>query len=180
MTFVPRSLPSNVQELCNRLKAPPRLVAHLTLVHDVAVEIVDSIQNHFPNLNFDTEAVLFGAATHDLGKILHPHELTGPGTLHENAGATLLEQQGVTPELSRFAKTHGKFSEGDLPIEDLLVSLADHIWKGKRQEELESRIVAKIAERTGSEAWGVFDCLDQLLVKIAADSEERLAWQQRF
>jgi len=47
----------------------------LTLVHDAAVEIVDGLDQQFPTLSFDTDAVLFGAASHDLGKMLHPHEL---------------------------------------------------------------------------------------------------------
>ena len=46
----------------------------------------------WPVLSVDHEAVLYGAATHDIGKVLHPNELDGPGNEHEKDGPALLEQ----------------------------------------------------------------------------------------
>lgn len=177
MTFQTRPIPTRVQQLCEKLEAPARLLAHLTLVHDAAVEIVDGLRQQFPTLNFDTDAVLFGAASHDLGKVLHLHELTGPGNCHEVDGAGLLAANGVSPELARFARTHGAWSRESLPLPDLLVALADCVWKGQRLEALEIQVVSRIAANTGMEEWEVFDKLDGLLDEIARHGEERLAWQ---
>ena len=50
--------------------------------------------------------MLFGAATHDIGKTPHPAELSGPGSAHEEAGRELLLSLGGSPRLARFAATH--------------------------------------------------------------------------
>lgn len=173
-----RPMPTLAQELCELLDAPPRLVAHLTVVHDAASEIIEGLAERFPGLDVDSEAVLFGAATHDLGKVLHPKELTGPGNRHEEDGPRLLEQHGIDPRLARFARTHGAWSQDELPLEDLLVALADCVWKGQRLEPLEEKVVGRIAERTGKEPWEVFEKLDSLLEQVASRGDERLAWQR--
>jgi HD superfamily phosphodiesterase len=85
-------LPPEVFAICRSVHAPPRLVAHLTLVHDVAAKLVKGIHEAFPELEFDGSAVLFGAATHDIGKCLFPEELSGPGSHHESDGAEILDE----------------------------------------------------------------------------------------
>ena len=110
-----RDLPDDARQVLKRLNAPPRLVAHLTLVHDVAADILKSLQAQWPNLSIDKGAVLFGAATHDIGKVLHPAELVGPGSKHERDGPGLLEQVGIPADRCRFARTHGTWKqEADL------------------------------------------------------------------
>ncbi len=101
-----RDLPSDAEHLLTTLNAPPRLLAHLAIVHDAAVEILEAFQARWPDLKIDRESVLFGAATHDVGKVLHPNELTGPGNKHEQDGPGLLQQHKVSLERSRFARTH--------------------------------------------------------------------------
>ncbi|MFI2759056.1 hypothetical protein ACH5A3_09305 [Streptomyces echinatus] len=59
-----RPLPARAVRLLERVAAPPRPVAHLRAVHDVAAQLVDRVPRHCPGLEFDSEAVLFGAATH--------------------------------------------------------------------------------------------------------------------
>ncbi|MEU7778163.1 HD domain-containing protein [Micromonospora parva] len=81
-----RPLPEQVVALLETLHAPPRLAAHLRAVHEVAAQLTDAVAVRFPQLPFDREAVLFGAATHDVGKVRHPEELSGPGPAHEPAG----------------------------------------------------------------------------------------------
>lgn len=179
MSYHPRPLPEEVQRLIAELEPPPRLVAHLTLVHDVAVDLVDGVRERFPNLELNSEEVLFGSGSHDIGKVRHRDELTGPGRKHEVAGPALLEEHGVEPRLSRFTRTHGSWSQEELPLEDLLVALADCVWKGQRLEELERQVIGRIATQTSSEQWEVFSELDRLLEKIAAQGDERLAWQQK-
>src|SRR5690242_20727491 len=110
--------------MLERLNAPPRLVAHLTVVHDAAADLLQALKAHWRNLPLDGDAVLFGAATHDVGKVLHPGELVGPGNEHESAGPPLLEQLGIPPDRSRFARTHGTWNEeADLALEDILVAM---------------------------------------------------------
>lgn len=175
-----RDLPDDAKQLLAKLKAPPRLMAHLALVHDAAAELLDALQCRWPDLRIDREAVLFGSAIHDAGKVLHPGELTGPGNQHEADGPGLLRQYGVSPERSRFARTHGKWQdEPNLTLEDYLVALADYSWKGSRSEALESKVAERIARLLGIETWEAFMGLDEFVVQVASGGEERLAWQCR-
>ena len=72
----------------------------------------------------------------------------------------------------------GKQSK-NLSLEDLLVALADHSWKGSRNEALETTIAGRIAESLGTETWEAFMGLDEIVSKVASRGEERLAWQGR-
>lgn len=170
-------LPSLAQALLEQHSASPRLIAHLTLTHDVAARLVTGIRKRWPHLPLDAEAVRFGAAAHDLGKVTYPEELRQPGNRHEIAGEQLLLAAGIRPELARFCRTHGQWRD-ESPLEDLLVALADKVWKGKRDEPLEQAILAQITRRTGEEPWTVFLALDDLLAQLAAGAEERLSWQR--
>jgi hypothetical protein len=174
-----RPLPDRVVTLLAQVAAPPRLAAHLRAVHDVAVDIARWVGEHYPAAGVDAEAVAFGAATHDIGKTLHPAELSGPGAEHEPAGEALLLRHGVEARLARFARTHAAWDRADIGIDDLLVSLADKVWKGKRVPDLEDRVVELLAASSGSgeQAWEAFLRLDDLLDRIAADAEARLAFQ---
>ena len=170
----PRPLPPEVETLCEKLQAQPKLLRHLQVVHDVATDLVEGLHRLFPKLVFDGDAVLFGAATHDLGKVLRNNELTGAGSNHEVDGPIVLQKAGVSPELSRFAGTHGTWN-GDLPLEDLLVALADALWKG-RLPQLEDIVARKIAAMLGVQEWEVFFFVDELANELSADGQERLAW----
>lgn len=175
-----RPLPERAATLLRSLGAPPRLTAHLRLVHDVAYELVDWVERRYPELSFDRAAVLFGAATHDIGKTAYVGELSGPGSAHEEAGRRLLLDHGVEPELARFAGTHAAWSEPEVGIEDLLVGVADKVWKNKRVSELEDLLVARLAEATGRPAWEEFLALDDLLGSLGADADRRLAFQAAY
>ncbi|WP_211216006.1 HD domain-containing protein [Catelliglobosispora koreensis] len=170
-----RPLPEPVADVLIALNAPPRLAAHLRLVHDTAVELTAAIAKQFPGVPFDREAVLFGAATHDIGKCFYPNELSGPGSAHEMAGYELLLSHGYAEHLARFARTHASWAGPGIELEDLLVSLADKVWKGKRAEDLEQLAVSRLAgDRT---PWEAFMALDDLLIPIASKADKRLAAQ---
>lgn len=175
-----RPLPDDAAAVIRALDAPPRLAAHLRAVHDVAGQLVDWLTRHYDQAQFDVEAVLFGAATHDIGKVVHPAELSGPGSAHERDGYELLLDRGVPENAARFARTHASWNEPDADIEDLLVSLADKIWKGKRVPELEQMIVHRLATASGQQPWQVFMVLDEELDRIAADADRRLAFQASY
>ncbi|MEO3872455.1 hypothetical protein ABGB18_26885 [Nonomuraea sp. B12E4] len=64
----PPPLPRRAEELLRELDAPPRLAAHLRAVHDAALDLLSWLADHHPEVAVDREAVLFGAATHDIGK----------------------------------------------------------------------------------------------------------------
>ncbi len=163
-----RPLPAPAAELLRALDAPARLGAHLRLVHDVAWSLTDALGRRRPDLEFDTTAVLFGAATHDIGKVVHVAELAGPGSAHEAAGEELLLRYGVPAHLARFAISHGAWTSPDVTLDDLLVSLADQIWKGTRVPDLEHRVT----EATGH--------LTDVLDALAAGASQRLAFQLSY
>ncbi|MFI1393494.1 HD domain-containing protein [Streptomyces sp. NPDC020681] len=176
-----RPLPQRAAELLEALDAPPRLAAHLRAVHDVAHQLVGWAERRYPTLRIDRDAVLFGAATHDLGKTVHVAELGGSGSRHEEAGRELLLSHGVSAQLARFAATHASWSvlDPDDPaaIEDLLVSVADKVWKNKRVPELEDLLVARLAAVSGREVWEEFLALDEVLARIGEDADARLDFQ---
>ncbi|GAA2087221.1 HD domain-containing protein [Actinomadura alba] len=174
-----RPLPPRVCALLETLAAAPRLAAHLRAVYDTACELTLALERHYPALSYDREAVLFGAATHDIGKTMHPAELSGPGTAHECAGYELLRKHAVEEHLARFARTHATWTAPDVTVEDLLVSLADKIWKGKRVTELEQLVIGHLTSVSGQQPWEAFLTLDDILGHLAADADARLAFQTR-
>lgn len=175
-----RPLPDRAAELLQDLQAPPRLAAHLRAVHDVAHQLVDWVTQRYPALQLDGEAVLFGAATHDIGKTAHIAELSGPGSAHEQAGRQLLLDHGISPELARFAATHAAWTESGIVIEDLLVSVADKIWKNKRVPDLEDLVVTRLAEASGRTHWEEFLVFDDMLTSIGNGADQRLAFQSSY
>ncbi|MFI9507912.1 HD domain-containing protein [Nocardia sp. NPDC052566] len=175
-----RLLPDRAAAIIRALDAPPRLAAHLRAVHDVACQLVDWLTKNYGTVRFDADSVLFGAAIHDIGKVRHPAELSGPGSAHEPDGYKLLLDHGVPENAARFARTHAAWNEPTIDIEDLLVSLADKIWKAKRVPELEQLIVRRLATASGQQPWQVFMTLDEELDRIASDADQRLAFQSAY
>ncbi|MFJ1705156.1 HD domain-containing protein [Kitasatospora sp. NPDC088346] len=175
-----RPIPERASDLLARAGAQPRLRAHLELVHDVAVRLLDGIGAHWPQLVLDRPGVLFGAATHDIGKVRHPEELTGPGHAHEEAGYRLLLELGVPEGEARYARTHASWTLPGIGLEELLVSLADQVWKNSRRPDLEDLVVSRLAVACGREPWEVFLPLDDLLAALGADADRRLAHQSAF
>ena len=159
---------------------PPRLVAHLALVHDVAWRILDALVQRWPTLVIDADSVRFGAATHDLGKLIHPHELTGPGQQHAADGPALLIVAGVDPQHARFSATHRTWRTQPVAIEDLIVALADTCWKGSRDAVLEQQVIAYIQVVQPEEPWETMLFVDQLVEDLAVGADARLAWQAQF
>lgn len=173
-------LPADVAELLLRAAAPPRLAAHLRVVHDVAVQLIAWLVADYPGLILDRDAVLFGAATHDLGKIIVTKELSAPGSEHERAGQRLLLDEDIEPRLARFAATHSAWNNADIELEDLLVSVADKIWKAKRVPELEQLIIDRLATASAQEPWQVFLSFDEELGRLAAGADSRLEFHNSY
>ena len=175
-----RPLPVAAADLLVRLNAPPRLAAHLRAVHDVAAQLLDWLATRYPAVAVDAETVLLGSALHDVGKVVHRGELSGPGSAHEEAGYQVLRDHGVAEAVARIARDHADWQRGEVPVESLLVSLADKVWKDKRVVELEHLVVERIAVASGAAPWSVFGELDDVLTAIGGRAPERLAYQNRY
>lgn len=164
--------PSQAEALLIELAAPERLLRHGRLVLEAADELVVTFRSL--GIAFDDALVRIGALIHDAGKILHPGELSGGGDRHEAAGRQLLLDQGVDPRIARFCVSHARWSEMACSLEELLVALADALWKGVRREELESLVIDEAARRLGVDTWSLFVELDSCFERIADRGEERL------
>lgn len=152
--------------------APERLIRHGDLVAEAAEEILEVVMSL---VAVDAQLVRLGARLHDAGKALHPHELERPGRAHEEDGGALLLRHGVDPRVARMCHTHARWRETpDATLEDLLVALADSLWKGRRDDELEQRVVDVIATHAGKGRWDIFTPLDNAFERIAAGSQNRL------
>lgn len=172
-----KTLPKEVSDLLEIYDAPQRLIRHLTLVHSTAFYLVEEFKNKWENLQVNQTEVLFGAATHDIGKVIITDEIYKKGKQHEAEGLKLLIQHGFSNTKARFTKTHGNWNVPNLTLEDLLVCLADNVWKGKRIPELEECITKSISKATNSDFWEVFVEIETILEKIIVGSDERIAWQ---
>ena len=176
-----RALPETVTLFLSSYNLPPRLVAHLILVHDVAAQIVDFMTINWPSMKMDTEPILIGAGWHDIGKTTFPEEISAPGHEHEKAGLMLLTNAGIDMRLARFALTHGTWATDDrIMLEDLVVALADTCWKGKRDTLLEQRIQEILISAGPGTKWDVFLILDNAIESITSDASLRLSWQAQF
>ena len=158
--------------LLDVLGAPEHLKTHARLVGEAAELIIEKCDEMgFP---IDGNFVRIGTAIHDVGKIVHTNEMTGPGSEHEPGGEKMLLQQGVDPAIARCCLSHARWASMECSIEELLIALADKLWKGKRVEELELKIIDRLALLNVSDRWDIFAELDGHFEEIAAGGHERL------
>lgn len=168
--------PQDAWAFLDGLGAPKRLITHLQMVEEAASALILELDRL--KLEFDSQFVRLGAAVHDAGKIQHPEELDQPGHLHENAGEAFLLDQGFAPAIARCCRSHAQFDEMQVSLEELIVALADKLWKGSRKAELELRVIDGVADRLGVTRWDVFEPLDACFERIASDADARLMRSQ--
>jgi hypothetical protein len=149
---------SAAHDLLVGLGAPRRLLRHIELVHEAA----DVLLRKLAALSVPIRAdfVRAGVALHDSGKVVHPAELDAPGGFHEPDGEALLLRAGVSPELARVCMSHARWETMDVSLEELVIALADKLWKGVRNPRLEERCIDAIAAVIGQARWDVFFELD--------------------
>jgi HD superfamily phosphodiesterase len=164
------------RDLLVRLGAPQRLVTHARLVGDAAESLLAELQRL--GIPRDAEFVRAAVVLHDSGKILHADELQGAGAEHEAAGEMLLLAHGVDPALARCCRSHAQWDRMHCSLEELLVALADRLWKGRRCAALEQRVIEAIGERSGRSFWDLFVGLDGCFEAIAAEGATRLLHSQ--
>jgi len=153
--------------------APSHLMRHVSLVHEVAVQLAMILVGL--GVELDGDWVESGALLHDVGKILHPEELHQKGSKHEEAGQALLLEHGVDAHIARVCVSHAQWAEMECATEELVVALADGLWKGKRRPELEELVVRRVADALGVDFWDVFPGLDASIEGLAAEGDARLA-----
>src|SRR5215472_5785117 len=165
------------RDLLVKLGAPPRLIAHTRVVGEAAELLLAQVQRL--RIPHDADFVRVAVVLHDAGKILHPDELRRDGAEHEPAGEKLLLAHGVDPALARCCLSHARWASMPCSLEELLVALADSLWKGKRDASLEKQAIQAISERVGEGFWDLYIELDTCFESIAADGALRLMRSER-
>ena len=161
-------------DLLRRLGANPWLVRHHELVVEAATELLDGLHKAF-NLKVDRNFILVGAALHDVGKVAVPTEMSQPGHQHEARGARLLAAHGVGPDICLVCTSHADWTAPNLPLEHLLIALADKLWKGRREDELEMLVIKRLAKAAGIEIAEAFAKADAVFETVAARGDDRLS-----
>jgi HD domain len=158
------------------LGASSKLIVHVKLVAEASELLIAKLRSL--NIGFDISFVRLGVAFHDVGKILHPEELQIKGVNHEAAGEQLLLANGIDAALARCCRSHGQWQTMECTPEELLVALADTLWKGKRNQDLENLVVKKLSKQYSKDYWELFMEMDACFEKIAEDGYSRLMRSQ--
>lgn len=166
------SSPQAAYALLDTLGAPAHLKTHVMLVGEAAELLIEACEQL--GLTLDFEFIRIGVVIHDIGKIVHPLEMTGPGSEHETTGEQLLLKHGVSPKIAKVCLSHARWHQMDTSLEELIIALSDKLWKGKRVEALELEVVDQIATRLALQRWDLFSELDLQFETIAASGDERL------
>ena len=159
-----------------KMGATQRLITHVRLVGEAAELLLAELQRL--GVPHDADFVRVAVVLHDSGKILHPDELDGGSDKHEHAGEMLLRAQGVCPALARRCISHARWGQMPCSLEELVVALADTLWKGKRNAALEKRVIEVISESLRLSFWDLFIELDSSFESIAANGTTRLLRSQ--
>ncbi|MBW4619402.1 MAG: HD domain-containing protein [Cyanosarcina radialis HA8281-LM2] len=158
------------------LGASQKLILHVKLVGEAADLLISKL--HELRVRFDEKYFRLGVVFHDAGKILHPEELNAKGNNHEPDGEKLLLANGVDRKLARCCRSHGRWQTMECSLEELLVALADTLWKGKRDRQLEDSIVNRLATQCNKDYWELFVEIDSCFEAIASDGDSRLLRSQ--
>lgn len=160
------------RELLEDLGAPPRLLRHVELVGEAGDQLLDRANEL--GVRLDAELVRAGIVLHDVGKIAVPSELDAAGAEHEPTGERMLLERSVSPELARVCVSHARWASMPVSLEELVIALADKLWKGVRNPALEERVIDGMATALRRDRWDLFVELDSLFEKIAAGGTSRL------
>lgn len=112
---------------------------------------------------------------HDAGKAIHTAELSGPGSEHEPTGEKVLLERGVPATLARVCRSHAQWATLETSLEELVVALADKLWKGARVPALEGRVIDAAATLARRDRWDLFVPLDAVFEEVAGGGEDRLS-----
>lgn len=164
--------PADARSLLANLGAPAHLLRHVELVGEAADLLIACFREN--GVSVDEGFVRVGVVLHDVGKIQHPEELTGAGDQHEPAGERMLLAAGVTPAVARVCLSHARWRTMPVELEDLVIALADKLWKGVRAPDLEESVLREAAVRSGRVFWDLFVPFDSCFERIAEGGHARL------
>lgn len=162
----------DARSLLVTLGAPPHLLRHIELVGEAADLLILLFREH--GIAVDDNFIRAGVVLHDAGKIEHPRELVERGNEHEPAGERMLLAASVTPALARVCLSHARWREMAPTLEELIIALADKLWKGARVSALEERVLHEAAVRSGRDRWDLFIPFDSCFERIAEQGHSRL------
>lgn len=157
--------------LLRDIGAPARLVRHVMLVGEAADALLGTFARH--GVPLDEAFVRIGVVLHDVGKVIYQEELSRAGSAHEPAGERLLLDRGVSARLARVCRSHAQWQSLDASLEELIIALADKLWKGVRVPALEELVIERAA--LNRDKWDLFIPLDAAFEEIAAGGDNRLA-----
>lgn len=163
--------------LLQKLGAPQRLIRHVELVGETAEALLATLAQQ--GVQLDQTFVRLGVVLHDAGKAVHQSELSNPGAEHEPTGERLLLDHGVPPTLARVCRSHAQWATLDTSLEELVIALADKLWKGVRVPALEELVIARAAAAANRDTWDLFIPLDAAFEDLAAGGDDRLARSRR-
>jgi hypothetical protein len=101
--------------------------------------------------------------------------LSGPGSEHEPTGERVLLERGVPAPIARVCRSHAQWATLETSLEELVVALADKLWKDARVPALEERIIDAAATLARRDRWDLFVPLDALFEEVAGGGEDRLS-----
>lgn len=160
-------------EVLKDIGANEKLIRHVKLVGEAGAEIIKKLMEK--EINFDKNYVRVGIILHDAGKVLYLNELMEKGNKHEEAGEKLLLEKGVEAKIARCCRSHAQWSEMDCSLEELLIALADNLWKGSRKEQLENLVINRLADVINSDYWDLFIEFDSFFESVASSGLDRLS-----
>ncbi len=154
------------------LNSHHQLIQHLQLVWEAGELLCQKFKGI--GLDLDYSLIEVGIAVHDIGKSINTNELDEKGSNHEEEGERILLNHGVSPIIARICISHGQWHRMSCSLEELIVALADKLWKGKRVEKLEHKVIERISLLLKKDQWDIFTDLDSCFENIAAGGIERL------
>jgi putative nucleotidyltransferase with HDIG domain len=155
------------------LGASAHLIQHVKLVGEAAEILILLFQKL--GIAFDADWIRLGVVFHDVGKILHPYEMNEKGNQHEVDGEKLLLSEGVDPKIARCCRSHGQWQQMECDFEELVVALADNLWKGKRNSQLENKLIREVSSVIHKDYWDIFVILDGGFEGVAEKGDLRLS-----
>jgi hypothetical protein len=164
---------AEAMRLLSDVGAPLRLLRHAELVGEAADDLIAGFARL--KVPLDAEFVRVGVVLHDAGKALHRDELDGPGNSHEPAGERVLLEHGVTADVARVCRSHAQWRDVAETFEELVIALADKLWKGARVAELEELVIDRAAVAAGRDRWDLYTELDAVFELVAAGADQRLS-----
>ncbi len=163
---------SEAYQFLQELGASTKLLLHVKLVGEAAELLISKL--HELPVQFDENFFRLGIALHDAGKIIHPQELIAKGNNHEADGEKLLVSHGVDSKLARCCRSHSQWETMECSFEEICVALADTLWKGKRNSQLEELFIQMLMTRCNQDYWQLFLEMDSCFEAIASDGDSRL------